>query len=47
MQEELIEILDANYVPICRLETGTFELNTKNKKKLASLFSEIGMKLDD
>ena len=47
MQEELAKILGVTYVSISRWETGRFEPNMETKKKLVTLFNEIGMKLDD
>lgn len=46
-QEELAKILHVSYVSVCRWETGRFEPNMATKKKLASLFDEIGMKIDN
>ena len=46
-QEELAKILNVSYVSICRWETDRFEPTMDTKKKLVSLFNEIGMKLDD
>lgn len=46
-QQELARKLGVTYVSICRWETGKFEPNMETKKKLASLFEEAGMKIDD
>ena len=46
-QEELAEVLNVSYVSVSRWETGRFEPTMDTKKKLVSLFDEIGMKLDD
>lgn len=46
-QTELAKILHVSYVSVCRWETGKFEPNMATKKKLVSLFNEIGMKIDD
>ena len=46
-QEELAKILGVTFVSISRWERGKFEPNMETKKKLVTLFNEIGMKLDD
>lgn len=46
-QTELANILGVKLVTISRWETGRFEPNMDMKKKLVSLFNEIGMKIDD
>ena len=46
-QEQLAKILNVSYVYISRWERGKFEPNMETKKKLVTLFNEIGMKLDD
>lgn len=46
-QEELAKVLNVSYVSVCRWETGKFEPNMKTKKQLVTLFSEIGMKIDE
>ena len=46
-QKDLAKILNVSFVSISRWERGKFEPNMETKKKLAALFNEIGMKLDD
>lgn len=46
-QQELAKILGVSNVTVCRWETGRYEPDMETKKKLAALFNEIGMKLDD
>lgn len=45
--EELTKILGVNLVSISRWERVKFEPNMEIKKKLVTLFNEIGMKLND
>lgn len=46
-QTQLAEQIDVYLVTIYRWETRRFESNMTMKKKLAGLFKETGMKVDD
>ena len=43
----LAKILNVSYVSVCRWETVRFEPTMETKKKLVTLFNEIGMKIDE
>lgn len=46
-QTELAKLIGVKLVTISRWENGKFEPNMEMKKKLVSLFEEIGMKIDE
>lgn len=46
-QVQLVEILGYSFIPISRWETGRFEPNMSMKKKLAGLFQDDDMKIDE
>lgn len=46
-QEQLAKLLGVSYVTISRWETGMFEPNMDTKRKLAQMFEESGMKIDE
>lgn len=46
-ETQLAEQIGIYLVTVCRWETRRFESNMTMKKKLAGLFKETGMKVDD
>ena len=46
-QKELAQILGVSTVCISRWEQSHFEPTMKTKRKLKTLFEEVGMKLED
>lgn len=46
-QEALAKLSGVYYVTVSRWEAGAFEPNMAMKKKMAGLFVEAGMKIDE